>query len=682
MRRILRTLRYDGELRFALVRRRLGAIHRPSSLSTLLCRLPRAVQQIPLRVPRIWFARYPVTDVRIVRDTTPFLGDGFSYDRVRFSHPYGIAAAEDGAFVVADTFKNRVILFTEDGDMRLCLHHAQEGRVPLIMPMAVVLDHDGRIVVLNSGAGMLHRYHQKGRYLDDPASIEHAMLMGARGLCVGNDGTIFVAATRRHRVLAIPAAGGRAWDQERTDLGRFPFAFPMGVAQAESGEIAVCDTFNHRVALFADDGAHLRTLGGLGLDPGLFNGPAACAYLKGGVLLVLEWAGNRLQAFAPDGSVIGEWGRYGSWLLGREIGELSLAGGLAVDRGRARVLLADTHNHRIQRFNASTVLSVPDARIGRTGSAGPPCKSAGAGSSEKVFWGPDALPASIQVDFVRAIPLGMELKSPQGLTAVGRDSIWIADTFHNRMVRWSRAGGEIVAFGGLGKELGEFINPTDAALVGQDVLVVDSLNSRLQRFGMKGECRGQVDALTSLEYPRSISYQEGYGLAVVETVPGRLTLYGEDHKPKWRVSRADGNIQQPAWVRWHEDLLYVADIELHRIVVFGARGEHLGSWGGLSDDPAGLNHPYSIEFISQRVCAVADAGNHRIQFYAPGGRWLRTWSGESEESRLFYPRGLLWLEDERRLIVADSERHRLVEFDLALNYAPASVETPKMGGLQ
>ncbi len=673
---LLQTLRYDGELRFGLVRRRLGGLRRPSFLPILLRRLPRAARRIPVRVPKLWYAPYPVTDPRIVQDTTPFLGDGFARRRVRFSHPYGVAAAPDGSFVVADTFKNRVILFAENGSARAYLRHADEGRVPLRMPMAVALDREGRILVLNSGEGKLHRYDPRGRYLDDPARIEGDLLVGARGLCVGIDGTILVAATRRHRLLAFPATGNGARDLEQTDLGRYPFAFPMGVAQARSGEIAVCDALHHRVAIFANDGTLLRTLGGPGLGPGQFNGPAACAYLATGELLVLEWAGNRLQVFAPDGRAIAAWGRQGSWLLGCKIGELSLPGGLAIDRARGRVLLADTHNHRIQRIevhriSAGSIAHDERPETGALPSAGP---RAGNGLVAQPPRGATTSPVSVEAEFVRALPFGLALKSPQGLLAAGRDRIWVADTFHNRVVRFSRLGGKPVVMGGLGKSPGRFINPTDIGMAGQEILVVDSLNSRLQRFDQEGKCLGRANAWKGLRYPRSISYRKGHGLAVVETIPGRLLLLDEDHKLRWSVRRAEGGIQQPAWVRWHGDRLYVADVGLHQILVFDARGALLGRWGGWSEHPAGLNYPYALEFISEQVCAVADTGNHRVQFYTVDGKWLRSWTGATEVSRLFYPRGLLWLEEEHRLIVADSERHRLVELDLTLAGGPVHAE--------
>ena len=123
-------------------------------------------------------------------------------------------------------------------------------------------------------------------------------------------------------------------------------------------------------------------------------------------------------------------------------------------------------------------------------------------------------------------------------------------------------------------------------------------------------------------------------------------------------------VDQPAWIRWHRGELYVADAGRMSIVVFSAAGECLRSWGRLGAGPGDLNHPYALTIVADRWCAVADAGNHRIQFYTTGGRWLQEWRGDSEQSRLFYPRGLLWHAGRRRLLVADSERHRLVELEI------------------
>ena len=656
LKQLQRLIRYDGELRFSLERRRLCDLRHPSFLHPLLRRMPRVVGAAPLRVPRIRFARYPVTDMRIVRDTTPFLGAGFRRARVRFSHPYGVAIEKNGDFIVADTFKNRVLLFDAQGAVRGRIHHAREGRIPLNMPMCAAFTSSGDILVLNSGVGMLHRFDRTGRYIDDPTPADRSLLIGARGLCAGRNGTVFVCATRRHKVLALSSSGNRLKEFNQSDLGQWPYAFPMGVAQSDSGEIAVCDTFNHRVVVFDGDGRRLHTLGGLGLEAGRFNGPGACAFAGGGILLVLEWAGNRIQAFDDEGRVTGGWGRSGSWLLGREIGELSWAGDLAVDGSRAEVLVADTHNHRIQRFTLDSILSHAEKTEPHPVTAAPPPGSSSTTPGR----------SSVTVEFTHVVQLDTALKSPQGLTAVGSGEIWIADTFHNRMVRWLRPDGECVAFGGLGKGREEFINPTDSAAAGDQVYVVDSLNSRLHRYGKCGDPRGIVRELPDLLYPRSIAFETAGGFAIAETVPGRLSVYDADFRLRWTLGQDSGHIQHPSWVRWFRNKLYVVDIGLHRTVVFREDGRPLQWWGGLVDQPPGLNHPNAMVIAADRLCIVADAGNHRLQFYTLDGEWLRDWQGDTEESRLFYPRGLLWREKEQQLIVADSERHRLVKLDVKL----------------
>lgn len=654
LRGLLRLIRFDGELRFDLVRRRLGDLRRPRALVAVARSLPGPLRGLPLWVPRVWLERFPVTDVRIVRDTTPFLGQGFRSSRVRFGHPYGVAVGGDGGFVIADTFKNRVLLFDPDGGLKGRIHHAREGRLSLVMPMCVALERDESILVLNTGQGALHRFGPRGDYRGDLWDTEQGRLIGARGLAVAPSGAVLVSDTRQHRVLALDRTGAPHSRLSDSELVAWPFAFPTGIAISSSGSIAICNTLRHQVEVFDAEGQHLRTIGGLGVERGRFNGPAACAFSSDDTLLVLEWAGNRVQAFGGGGILQGVWGKSGSWLLSRELGELSWAGGIAVDRLREEVWIADTHNHRIQRVPLAVVLS----------SEGPPAACAAESPpSSPMPARPELVPRRIR--FMGDAPVGVQLKSPQGLIRVGPDAVWIADTFHNRLIRWHPERGEAHPLGRLGKGRGEFINPTDAAWVGDRVWVVDSLNSRLHEFSRAGTWLG-LKNVGGLEYPRSITYCSEAGLAVSEQILGRIRVLDAAGEIRWEVERAGGHVSQPAWIRWHEGELYVADVGRHQVLVFSRAGKLVRSWGHLGLEAGGLNHPYALSIIEGSLCAVADAGNHRIQFYSLDGSWVRQWRGETEASRLFYPRGVLWMPGRRRLLVADSERHRLVELEVDL----------------
>jgi hypothetical protein len=68
-----------------------------------------------------------------------------------------------------------------------------------------------------------------------------------------------------------------------------------------SGEVAVADTFNHRVQIFDRKGNCKRQFGSKGEEAGQFDLPSALASDAHGNLLVLDWT-NRLQCSVPRAS--------------------------------------------------------------------------------------------------------------------------------------------------------------------------------------------------------------------------------------------------------------------------------------------------------------------------------------------------------------------------------------------
>jgi sugar lactone lactonase YvrE len=638
-------LRYDGELRCGWVRRRMGELRLPGWA-------PRRLRSLSLRLPQIRVVRYAVTDPRVAHANTPLLGEGFLFQYARLAHPHGVACGPDGRLAVADSGKHRVLLLAADGRLVRRLHHADEGRVPLSFPTSVAFAADGTLLVLNSGAGALHRYDSRGNYSGDPPGLPGAMLLGARGLAAGSGGALFVCATRHGRVYALDAAGWPHPLLGESELIRYPFAAPVAIAQAADGRIAVCDAGHHRVEFFDAAGVHLRSLGALGEGPGRFNAPGSCAFTDRGDLLVLEREGNRLQVLRPDGSVAAIWGRRGSWLLGNKAGELSRPAAIAVDPERCQVLIADTDNHRLQRIDLEQVLAgrLPFWMQTRTAASDLTQRPRRARRSP-----------ALAVVSMRSLRLAAPLHSPHGLTRIGPEHVWIADTGNHRLLRYSPKTERSEIWGRLGRGTGEFINPTDAAPVEDEVYVVDSLNSRVQRLHPAGSWLGEVKELQDLEYPRSISYEPRSGLlAVAETLCGRLRVYDRALHLRWGLcGRADG-VAAPAWVRWHRSELYVADSSLHRVVVFGRDGTLIRSWGRLGEGAEDLNRPQALAFIDDRYCVVADAGNHRLQFFTLRGEWLCSWRRGDALSPPLHPRGLVWDRENRELLVADARRPTLL----------------------
>ncbi|MEE9216121.1 MAG: flippase activity-associated protein Agl23 [Anaerolineales bacterium] len=193
-------------------------------------------------------------------------------------------------------------------------------------------------------------------------------------------------------------------------------------------------------------------IGGAGGAPGQLAGPRGIAVAPSGELYVADAMNHRVQRFSADGQLLGEWGTFAAAPEGGEAppGSFNEPWDVAVGPDGS-VYVADTWNHRIQRFTAEGQYLSSFGSFGQTG-------------EPTAFWGPRA----IVVD------------------ADGR--VFVTDTGNKRVVIFDAEGNSLGQFGGFGLELGGLDEPVgiDIDMDGR-VYVADTWNQRIQVFEEIGE---------------------------------------------------------------------------------------------------------------------------------------------------------------------------------------------------
>jgi len=223
------------------------------------------------------------------------------------------------------------------------------------------------------------------------------------------------------------------------------------------------------------------------------------------------------------------------------------------------------------------------------------------------------------------------------------NSLFVADTYNNRIQRFSAAGAFLSTWGSYGSANGQFNEPSAVAVsAGGTVYVADSGNHRIQRFtttgGFLGACgsEGRGDG----------QFSSPSGVAVVST--GIVSV----------ADSGNHRIQGFSAV----SAVYVADSGNHRIQRFNATGNFLGAWGSQGTGNGQFQFPSGVAVGPDGTVYVADSGNHRIQRFTATGEFLGAWGSQgSGDGQFSWPCGVA-VGPDGIVYVADTENHRIQRF--------------------
>jgi DNA-binding beta-propeller fold protein YncE len=176
------------------------------------------------------------------------------------------------------------------------------------------------------------------------------------------------------------------------------------------------------------------------------------------------------------------------------------------------------------------------------------------------------------------------LKGGEGMfkrpTGVAVDSaaqrIWITDTLRNQIFMMDMQGSVLQVIGKTGTGNGEFNYPTELRLNGQDLVVVDAMNFRVQVLGRDGTFRYAIG-------------KEGDGTGWI-------------FRPKGIGFDSEGH-------------LYVVDAQWGVVQVFDHEGRLLYHFGGRGTELGQFQLPAGLQIDGQDRIYVVDAFNRRVQVF-------------------------------------------------------------------
>ena len=172
-------------------------------------------------------------------------------------------------------------------------------------------------------------------------------------------------------------------------------------------------------------------------------------------------------------------------------------------------------------------------------------------------------------------------KRPTGIavdSASGR--IYVTDTLRDEVFILDMEGNILQTFGKTGQAEGEFNLPTELRLVGQDLLVVDALNFRVQAFDPTGHFEFAIgkmgDSTGAMFRPKAVSVDSEGDVYVVDAQWGEVQVFNRQGQLLYYFGAKGthaGEFQLPSGLFIdRDDRVYVVDSFNRRVQVFRYAG--------------------------------------------------------------------------------------------------------------
>jgi DNA-binding beta-propeller fold protein YncE len=249
--------------------------------------------------------------------------------------PRGVAVSLQGVVYVADTGNGRLQVFDEAGELV-----AEWGEGVLGEPFDLAVGGDGPVYVVDTEHDSLFIFSPDGRL--ESTWGDRWGLFDPRGVDVDREGNIYIANTGGNVVLKVSAQGEVLERYGTTGSGPGQLNQPTDVAVDGEGNLYVVDTANERIQVLNRGGEYLREWSISRANT--FDSPHI-AWGTEDLLFLTDPEMAQVLVYDEWGRLVTLWGEKGSLE-----GHFSKPIGIAFDQ-RASVYVADTYNHRIQKFD-------------------------------------------------------------------------------------------------------------------------------------------------------------------------------------------------------------------------------------------------------------------------------------------------------------------------------------------
>ncbi len=430
--------------------------------------------------------------------------------------------------------------------------------------------------------------------------------------CLLDDGGMALLRRTRWDLLLLSPDGQR---RGRIDLSRISKLQPRFISATGRGSFLVCFlriAGELELAEIDADGRLLwylpRQAHGLGVVGSLQR-------LDSGAILASDEFHHCIVEIAPDGGTRVVWGEHKHPAMdSRHLSSAKSARRL----GDGRLLIADTHNHRV---------TLSDA---------------------------DGTPRDLA-------PVDRRFLAPTSATALAGDRFLVCDSAS--VVEFDAGGAVQRHFGGAPAQQQwlSFPRSLDVSKEGR-LLVADTARNRVVEVANGKATPRPFAGATPLFWPRSASWLSNGAVLIADGRNGRLLEVSDDGTPRREMSllKSIGPLGDPHHAVGLENgnLLFV-DSDLDLVAEATWSGEVV--WALDSGPPCHLKDPHSV-FLHANRLVISDSQRDRVLLTRPGGSEIREIREFSDRGKLYRFCGPRYAEvaSDGTLVVVDTDNNRIL----------------------
>jgi tripartite motif-containing protein 71 len=526
-------------------------------------------------------------------------------------------ALSGGKVYIADSFNNRIQVYTSNGNFLQTIGSYGSGNGQLQDPEGIAVNSQGNIYVADAGNSRIQIFSSDGTFLNTLGSpgSEEGQFSYISDIAIDAQGRLYIADSGNNRIQIFSSTGTFISSFGSAGTGDGQFNNPEGIDVDAQGNIYVTDAGalfvnegHNRIQKFNSNGIYLTQFGGYGSEMGQLIWPQGVAVDNQGNIYVADAGNSRIQIFSSDGTFLNTFGSFGS-----EEGFFTSLQGLAID-GTGTLFIADAGNNRIQ------ILSQYGQFISEIGSE----------------TSSTPLPAEDEKFLIQ-----------QGITVDSKGAIYLADAANHRIQKFSSNNQLLLQFGSFGSENGQLNNPSGIAIDTQgNIYVVDKGNHRIQAFSSDGAYKSQfyldIPPPNEFTHPISIAIDWQNSLYLSDRRNHRILKFTSDGtliNQFGQYGSGNGQFIFPQGIAIDsEGNVWVADSWNHRIQKFTKDGTYLKQFGTNGSKESQFNYPVGISLDSHGFLYISEWGNSRFQKFDSNGIYITQFgtngSGNGQFSKL------------------------------------------------